>query len=68
MEINSCSCDPGNDKGTYQKAGQEKVIEFFADGSLRSTRSFFQRDANKTNGMSGTYLKKYYTYHPVYLL
>ncbi|WP_438426100.1 lipocalin family protein [Aquimarina macrocephali] len=47
--------DPGNGKGAFQKTNQEKVIEFFNDGTLKTNVSYCPLDNDKTIGMSGTY-------------
>ncbi len=47
--------DIGNGKATFEKANQEKVIEFFADGTLKSNTSYCPLDKDTSVGKSGTY-------------
>ena len=47
--------DIGNGKATFEKANQEKVIEFFADGTLKSNTSYCPLVKDTSVGKSGTY-------------
>ncbi|WP_378186115.1 lipocalin family protein [Aquimarina sp. W85] len=47
--------DPGNGKGTFQKANQEKVITFFADGTLKTNVSYCNMAKDTTIGKAGSY-------------
>lgn len=47
--------DPGNGRGTFQKANQDKVITFLSDGTLKSNTSYCQMSKDATIGTAGSY-------------